>query len=110
MYSDRTGTDKINHPGQNLPDKIPSDKTLGQKPPRTIETDFVQGGFCLHGYFVLGLLKIGGGSEMCDVLSGVPGCVTKCERGRGGKLAKNCVTYFMDGPIASEVASDYLAD
>ena len=37
---------------------------------------------------------------MCDVLSGVPGCVTKCDRGEGGsKLAKNSVTYFMDGPI-----------
>ena len=36
---------------------------------------------------------------MCDVLSGgVPGCVTKCDRGRGSKLAKNNVTYFMDGP------------
>ena len=36
---------------------------------------------------------------MCDVLWGVPGCVTKCDRGDGGsKLAKNSVTYFMDGP------------
>ena len=50
------------------------------------------------GFFVLGLLKIGG-SEMCDVLWGVPGCVTKCDRGRGSKLAKNSVTYFMDGPL-----------
>jgi len=30
---------------------------------------------------------------------GVPGCVTKCDNGGGGsKLAKNSVTYFMDGP------------
>ena len=38
---------------------------------------------------------------MCDVLSGgVPGGVTKCDRGEGGsKLAKNSVTYFMDGPL-----------
>ena len=28
---------------------------------------------------------------MCDVLLGVPECVTKCD--------KNSVTYFMDGPI-----------
>ena len=37
---------------------------------------------------------------MCDVLlGGFPGCVTKCDRGVGGsKLAKNSVTYFMDGP------------
>jgi len=45
MYSDRTRADK-NHPGQNLPDKRPSDKIPGQKPPRTIETEFVQVGFC----------------------------------------------------------------
>src|SRR6218665_280172 len=44
MYSDGTEMDK-NHHGQNLPDKRPSDKTPGQKPPRTIETEFVQGGF-----------------------------------------------------------------
>ena len=41
---------------------------------------------------------MGGGSEMCDVLSGVPGRVTKCDSGRGSKLAKNSVIYFMDGP------------
>src|SRR6218665_1462481 len=39
-----------------------------------------------------------GGSEMCDVLLEVLGCVTKCDRGRGSKLAKNMVTYFMDSP------------
>src|SRR6218665_1392188 len=63
---------------------------------RSIEREFVQGAFVR--VFVLGLLKIGG-SEMCDVLFWeVPGCVTKCDRGRGSKLAKNSVTYFMDGP------------
>jgi len=36
---------------------------------------------------------------MCDVLLGVPGCVTKCDRVRGSKLAKNSVTYFIDGPF-----------
>src|SRR6218665_1298055 len=37
---------------------------------------------------------------MCDVLSGVPGCVTKYDRGRGrSKLAKNSVMYFMDGAL-----------
>jgi len=34
---------------------------------------------------------------------GVPGCVTRCDSGRGGsKLAKNSVTYFMDGPYVSK--------
>ena len=41
---------------------------------------------------------------MCDeLLGGVPGCVTKCDMGVGGsKLAKNSVTYFMDGPKAGK--------
>ena len=33
---------------------------------------------------------------------GVPGCVTKCDRGRGSKLPKNSVTYFMDGPLGQK--------
>jgi len=42
-----------------------------------------------------------GGSVMCDVLSGGPGMCDKVWQGggRGSKLAKNSVTYFMDGPI-----------
>ena len=37
---------------------------------------------------------------MCDVLLGVPGYVTKGDRGKGGsKLTKNSLTYFMDGPL-----------
>src|SRR6218665_2703016 len=88
MYGDRRGN------GQ----KPTRTKSPGQKPPRTIEIEFVQR--TLSGIFVLGLLKVGG-SEMCDVLSGgVPGCVTKCDRGEGGsKLAKNSIMYFMDGPL-----------
>src|SRR6218665_2788470 len=78
--------------------KINPDKTPGQKPLRTIEIEFVQGTFVLD--FCTRPTKNCGGSEMCDVLSlGVPGCVTKCDRGRGSKLAKNSVTYFMDGPL-----------
>src|SRR6218665_2623135 len=72
-----------NHPGQNLPDKRPLTKPPGQKPPRTIEREFVKEAFVR--VFVLGLLKIGGGAEMCDVLSGVPGCVTKCDKREGGQ-------------------------
>src|SRR6218665_2595822 len=90
------GMDK-NHPGQNLPDKRPHDKTPWTKPPRTIEREFVQEAF-VRG-FVLGLLKIGGGPRCVTYFRGVPGCVTKCDRGGGSKLAKNSVTYFMDGPI-----------
>ena len=36
---------------------------------------------------------------MCDVLSGGPGMCDKVwQSGGGSKLAKNSVTYFMDGP------------
>ena len=41
------------------------------------------GGFC-QGFFVLGLLKIGG-SEMCDVLLGGPGMCDKVRQERGVK-------------------------
>ena len=69
-------------------------KPPGQKPPRTIEREFLQGAFVR--VFVLGLLKIGG-SEMCDVLFGSPGMCDK--GGRGSKLAKNSMMYFMDSPL-----------
>src|SRR6218665_2908536 len=96
MYSDRRGTDR-NHPGQNLPDKI--QKSQVKNPCEQLRENLYRG--LLSGIFVLGLLKIGGGSEMCDVLLGVPRCVTKCDR--GSKLAKNSVTYFMDGPLCSSL-------
>ena len=86
MYCDRRGTNK-NQPGQNP----------RTKHPRTIETEFVQGTFVRDS---CSRPTKNGGFEMCDVLSGVgvPGCVKKCDRGGGSKLAKNSVTYFMDGP------------
>src|SRR6218665_4190649 len=89
MYSDRRGNKQ--KPGQNLQDKRPSDKTPGQKPPRTIETEVVQGAFVW--VFCTRPTKYRGGAEMCDVLSGGPKI---CDKGEGGeKLAKNSVTYFM---------------
>ena len=43
---------------------------------------------------------------MCDVLSGGPGMCDKVWQGAGGsKLAKNSVTYFMDGPKPNPNAS-----
>ena len=80
-----------NHPEQNLPDKRPTEQ---------LRENLYRG--ILSGFFVLGLLNIGG-PEMCDVLLGVPGCLTKCDRGRGSKLAKNSLTYFMDGPSLSKL-------
>ena len=51
------------------------DKTPGQKPPRTIEIEFVQGIFVQD--FCTRPTKNRGGSEMCDVLSGGPGMCDK---------------------------------
>src|SRR6218665_3665650 len=89
MYSDRRGN------GQ----KPTRTKPPRQKPPRTIEIEFVPG--LLSGIFVLGLLKSGVGGPRCvTYFRGVPGCVTKCDRGRRVKIGQNSVTYFIDGPLA----------
>ena len=103
MYSDRRGN------GQKPPwTKPSSQKTPGWNPPEKnpreqLRENLYRG--LLSGFLVLGqvgLLKIGG-FEMCDVLLGVPGCVTKCDRGEGRlKLAKNSMTYLMDGPFGLE--------
>src|SRR6218665_994784 len=71
MYCDRRGN------GQ----KPTRTKPPGQKPLPTIEIEFVQGTFVRD--FCTRPTK-NRGSDMCDVLSGVPGCVTKCDRGKGG--------------------------
>src|SRR6218665_4011558 len=87
-------TDK-KHPGQNLPDKRQNPR---QNPREQLIREFVEGAFVR--FFTRPTKN--GGSEMCNVgyFWGVPGCVTKCDRGRGSKLAKNSVTYFMDSPNA----------
>ena len=87
MYCDRRGIGQ-KPPGQNLPDKRPPDKIpLDKNPHEQLRENFYRG--LLSGFFVLGLLKIRG-SEMCDVLFWeVPGCVTKCDRGRGVKIGQN---------------------
>src|SRR6218665_3524530 len=76
MYSDRRENGQ-NLPGQNLPHKI--QKPPDKNPSGQLRENLYRG--LLSGIFVLGLLKIGGESEMCDVLLGVPGCVTKCDKG-----------------------------
>src|SRR6218665_2860885 len=94
MYCDRRGN------GQ----KPTRTKPPGQNPPRTVEIEFVQGTFVRD--FCTRPTKNRGGSEMCDVLSG---CVTKCDRGCGSKLAKNSVRYFMEGPLPSFSVCLYLS-
>ena len=68
----------------------------GQKPPWTIEIEFVQGTFVRD--FSTRPTKNRGGPRCVTYFRGVPGCVTKCDGERGSKLAKNSMTYFMDGP------------
>jgi len=67
-----------NHPKQNLPDKRPSDKNHPDKNSREQFRENLYKGL-LSWFFVLGLLKIGRGSEMCahDVLLGGPGMCDK---------------------------------
>ena len=67
-----------------------------QNPPRTIEIEFVQGTFVWD--FCTRPTKNQGSQRCVTYFGGVPGCATKCDRGRGSKLAKNSETYFMDGP------------
>src|SRR6218665_2348827 len=98
MYSDRRGNVQIKLPRTKPSRQKTPDKTHRAKPPRTFEREFVQGAFvrvlCTRP------TENRGGPEMCNLLLGVLGCVTKCDRGDGvSKLAKNSVTYFMDGPL-----------
>jgi len=94
MYFNRRGNGQ-KPPRTNLSDKRPLTNPPGQTHPRAIEMEFVQRDFVRA--FCTRPTK-DGKSEMCDVLLGLLGCVTKCDIGRGSKLAKNSVTYFMDGP------------
>ena len=98
MYSDRRGN------GQKQTRTKPSrqkTKTPGQKPPRTNETEFAQGAFVRA--FCTRHTKNRGVRDMWRTFGGVSGCVTKCDSGEGGsKLAKNSMTYFMDGPIFTD--------
>ena len=72
MNSDRTGTDK-NHPDVLswvvFQTKHPLTKPPDKNPREQLRQNLYKG--ALSGFFVL--LKIGWGSEMCDVLSGGPG-------------------------------------
>src|SRR6218665_2225430 len=87
MYCDRRGN------GQ----KPTRTKPPGQKPLRTIEIEFVQGTF-VWDFCTRPTKNLGGPRCVTYFRGGVPGYVTKCDRGRGSKLAKSSVTYFMDGP------------
>src|SRR6218665_1958618 len=91
MLSDRRGNE------QKAPRTKPSrqktkapDKNLREQLRENLYMGF------LSGFFVLGLLKMGGPRSV--TYFGGPGMCDKVWQGRGSKLAKNSVTYFMDGP------------
>jgi len=67
------------------------------KNPREQLREFVQGAFVR--VFCTRPTKNRGGPRCGTYFWGVPGWVTKGDRGRVSKLAKNSVTYFMDGPF-----------
>jgi len=72
------GKDK-NHSGQNLPDKKLRTKLPEQNPRELNQTPCKD--ICMHACATKNR-----GSEMCDVLYGVPRCVTKCDRKWGIKI------------------------
>ena len=47
--------------------------------------------------------KIGGGSEMCDVLLGVPGSVTKCDRGGEVKIGQKLRDVLYGRPLSRNI-------
>ena len=73
--------------------KANPDKTLWTKASANNWDRICTGDFCPG--FCTRPTKNWGGSEMCDVLSGGQSVTG----GGGSKLAKNSVTYFMDGPL-----------
>src|SRR6218665_3673211 len=89
MYCDRRGN--VQKPTRTRPS--------GQKPPRTIEIEFVQRTF-VRDFCTRPNKNRGRGPRCVTYFRGGTGCVTKCDRERGSKFAKNSVTYFMDGPYA----------
>src|SRR6218665_2555891 len=95
MYFDRRGNGQ-NHPRN--PDKTFQTKDPLIKPPDKNPREQLRE----NGVFVLVFCtrptNNGGGFEMCDSLLGCPGMCDKVRQGRGSKLAKNSVTYFMDDP------------
>src|SRR6218665_3744941 len=95
MYSDRRGNGQKPPWAKPSRQKTPLQNTPHKNPCEQLRENLYRG--LLSGFSCTRPTK-NWGSDMCDVLLGVPGCVAKCDTGRGSKLAKNSVTYFMDGP------------
>ena len=74
MYSDRRGKQIKTTPNKTFQTKDPLTKPPDKNLREQLRQNLYKG--LLFGFFVLGLLKIGG-SEMCDVLSGGSGMCDK---------------------------------
>src|SRR6218665_2401525 len=106
MHFDRKGYGQGPPQTKTFQTKDPLTKPPDKNPREQLRENLYRG--LLSGIFVLGLLKIGG--PICvTYFWGVPECVTKCDRGRGVKLAKNNVTYFMDGPLSSLSSASFFS-
>src|SRR6218665_4229108 len=91
MYCDRRGN------GQ----KPAWTKPLGQKPPRTIEIEFVQGTF-VWDFCTRPTKNRGGGPECVTYFrGGVPGCGTKGDGGRGVKIGQKYRDVLYGRPLLS---------
>src|SRR6218665_3969982 len=106
MHSDSRGN------GQKAPRTKPSrqkTKPPDKNPREKLRENLYRG--LLSGFFALGLIKMGGSNcpRCVTYFRGVPGCVTKCDKGRGSKFAKSSVTYFMDGPRAIFIPTNHNA-
>src|SRR6218665_86663 len=79
MYSDRRGNGQKppRSPDKTFQTKYPLTKPPGKNPREQLRQNLYKG--LLSGFFVLGLLKIGG-PRCVTFFRGVPGCVTKCDR------------------------------
>src|SRR6218665_4161751 len=95
MYSDRRGYGQNPPPDKTFQTKDPRTKAPDKKPGEQLRENLYRG--LLSGSFVLGLLKMGR-SEMYDVFSGVPRCVTKCDRWRGENWPKIALRTLWTAP------------
>src|SRR6218665_767434 len=90
LYADRRGY--VQKPSRTKPSRQkPPNKVPGHKPSRTIKREFAQRAFVR--IFCTRPNKNGGGPRCVTYFWRVPGCATKCDRGKGAKLANGFSDY-----------------
>src|SRR6218665_2369750 len=98
MYSEflREGGKEKTTPDTTFQTKDPLTTLPRTKTLRTIEREVVQEAFVRN--FCTRPTRNGRGPRCVTYFWRIPECVTKCDKGKGSKLTKNSVTYFMDSP------------